>query len=178
MQHGSTQMQNQLISVAPTGKLIQCTTFDCDQKNLDRVLQNYDHQLYTKWNPKKKGGMGCWEIRRRPTLKTAIPTAEFEGATIYCLEYYELDIVHHVMDLPCLTYRSLDWLRDMDTFQTKNWVSSFEDREQRAKEEAEAKNKAELRYKLKHSKQDLQRMMEAVRSGVNPFAFFTGPKKR
>lgn len=157
-----------------TGRLIQGSVQDCDKKAFLRELQGLDPQLYIKWNAAKKDGMGCWEIRRRPDTKTAVPRWEYEGKIIFDLQYAEIDMVSHVMDLPCLHYGAITYLKSIDTWTNKSWVSDFEYREEDMLERERAKNREELKYKIKFHKKAFSDFQEFVLSGRNPADFLGG----
>ena len=147
------------------GRVIKGVTGDCNRKELERALKAYDPQLYTKWNPDKLKGLGTWEVRRLPNSKIAVPKWELGNQIVFELEYVETNVVNHVMDLPALTFRCLDRLREMDTWKVKNWVQDLEAREKSTKEIAVKKNREELRYAIKQNKTAIRDFYEGVRSG-------------
>lgn len=177
-----------------TGKIIEGSVLDCNKKHLLKALKDYDKHLYLKWNPYKtydngnleklplpgdphytgKSGIGVWELRRRPEKKLAVPKWELGESIIFNLEYVESDIVNHVMDLPALNYNCLVRLREMDTWEVQNYVSDLEYRESKALEAEYAKNRAELRYNVKHHKKAFEDFREYVRSGRNPTDLLIG----
>lgn len=153
---------------APVGKLIRGHVLDVNKKGFDRALKNYDPQLYTIWNPKKLRGHGCWEIRRKPTKKTALHVASFQGTDYYQLFDVEYDLIHHVLDCAFLNYDAIRKLKEMDTFQKDHWVHDLEYREDKAREEALEKAKEALKYAMKQNRTAAQDFYELVRSGVSP----------
>lgn len=157
-----------------TGKIVQGTVNDCNKKVFVQLLQNLDRQLYVKWNPEKLDGMGCWEIRRRPDRKTAVPKWELGDSIVFDLEYVENDLVNHVLDLPCLHYNAIEYLKSIDTWEVKNWVSDFEYREGKHLDKQKASNKNDLRYAVKHYKKAFADFQEHIRSGRSPVDFLEG----
>lgn len=160
------------------GRIIKGNVNDCNPKTLERALQNYDKQLYLKWNPEKNYGYGIWEIRRRPDSKSHVYKGVYlDGSPLYQLEYRELDLVNHVIDLNTLTIRVLDRLYEMDTTRTKHWVDNLEYNEERSQVELENKAREDLRYAIRQEKKAFETMYEAARSGKNAAAFFAGTYK-
>jgi hypothetical protein len=155
------------------GRVVRGSVFDCNKKTLERLLKNYDSQLYLKWNTEKRGGRGIWELRRLPDAKKPVYKGVWiDGNPISALEYVESDMIHHVFDLPSLSYRVLDRLYAADTFRTKKWVDTFEYEEERSQIKLEADARNELAYNLRHHKKELDILREAARSGINPAHFF------
>src|SRR6185369_13350161 len=108
-------MNNPVCFLKPTGSLIIGNTGDCNKGFLERCLKYYDQQLYIKWNPKKRGGWGMWEVRRRPETATNVFQGKLEdGTNVYTYEYKELDLVNHVLDVPVLHYNVLGKIKSMD----------------------------------------------------------------
>ncbi len=163
--------------LAPTGKLVVGHVADMGRKDIERRLQRYDPFLYISWNAKKNNRWGCWEVRRLPEQKTSILMAEYKGAEFYSLEYVENGIINHVMDVPALDLRIFKRLYEMDTWRSKNWGAEYEEAERVEREAYRAKMKEDLRYNMKQHKKMLSVFKEEVKSGVNPFAFFTGRYK-
>lgn len=164
-----------IIQIAPTGKLIKGSVLDVNAKLLEQALKFYDKQLYTEWNPRKNGGWGCWEIRRRPEYKTVIKVGNFNGMNLYRLEYWESDMANHILDLPRLDYNVLTYLKKIDTWkQSGNWVDNLEKKRLAYEEEVRQKNNEDLRYRLRQNKRLLRDFKEAVASGYSPFDFFRG----
>lgn len=177
-----------------TGKLIQGSILDCNPKYLERALRDYDKQLYLKWNPLKTAhpdgsiekmpppgphwrgyGVGVWEVRRQPNTKTMVPWSEVKGECVFFeLKYKESDVLNHVMDVPVLNYSILDRIKEMDCWNTKNYVDDLEYREDQAKDKEYTKNRAELRYQIKHHRSAFKDFQEQIRSGRNPLDFLAG----
>lgn len=132
-----------------------------------------DRHLYVKWNPHKRRGWGCWEIRRAPEFNSAIDIAEFEGRLIFKVGPKEYDMVHHVLDCVFLNYDVIRKLKEIDTWQYGN-STQYQDKvesmtEARVIRGMEARKK-ELAYAARHYKQEMSAFKEALRDGVNPHA--------
>lgn len=151
----------------PCGKTVQGHVLDVSLKPFRRALRDLDPQLYVKWNPKKLKGWGCWEIRRRPTHKTAVHQGTHRGADIYQLQYVEFNDVHHVLDAAFLNYDAIRRLKEMDTFGQGDWITAMEDRAEELRREREAKAEAELRYSIRHHSGAMNDLYEQVRSGTS-----------
>jgi hypothetical protein len=104
------------LEVGATGKLVQGSIFDEPKAAFERKLRRYDALLYVRWNPLKRQGMGCWEVRRRPEKKSFVHMATHAGANIFLLQYKEADLVHHVLDADVLDDRIMLrlWASDLD----------------------------------------------------------------
>src|SRR5271165_3197520 len=157
-----------MIEIGPTGKLIQGHLYDVNRKSFEQVLTNFDSKLYLVWNAAKRRGLGCWELRRQPETKTQIPQGLVPGGTISTLEYVENDLVNHVYDIPFLNYQVLDRLKKFDMWADANWVENFVNEEQAAKEAAQTRARADMRYNLKQDRKTFRVFKEMVASGVNP----------
>ncbi len=163
--------------LAPTGKLIKCRTLDCDKGALERSLKFYDPQLYLKWNEKKRGGWGLWEVRRRPNEMSLVYQGELNDKPLFTMEYQEIDLVAHVLDLPYLHHDALGKIKSMDTWSNgsaKNFNRDLEYAEAKHREAAKQKNKEELRYNLKQHKREWREFADLVSQGVNPGAVLNG----
>lgn len=159
---------------APIGNLIEGHVLDCDKASLERALKFHDRQLYLKWNPRKNGGYGCWEIRRKPEANTPVYKGDINGQPLYVMESVELDLVHHVLDLPFLTHRAIERIKKMDAWGDKYWVNNFEYQEGRAADEANRKAKEDMRYNIKQHKKQWRDLMELVSQGHNPGRLLKG----
>ncbi len=171
----SKNMDNVKFQVAPTGKLVQGTVFDGPVAPLKRALADHDSQLYLKWNTKKLGGMGVWELRRRPDSKQVVESVSFQGNTISVVDYKELPIVAHVKDFPCITERIYEWVKANDVYQDKfgikgnRWAAELEYQSgQRLNREAEHAEK-ERDYAIRQHKSLIREYKEYVLSGHNPY---------
>lgn len=163
--------------MGPTGNTIKGHVLDCNQKLFNEALRAYDPQLYTKWNPKKCRGWGCWEIRRKPEFLTALDVSEWDGKLFFTVGPYENDLVHHVLDCAFLNYDQLRKIREMDTFQyggndpqeaAVRWQQEVERRTKTAKEKAAAHG-TQLRKEASRSfKAEIGAFKEYVKNGGNP----------
>jgi len=163
-----------MMLIEPTGKFVIGSVLDCSRKGLERALKFYDNQLYLKWNPKKKQGWGSWEVRRRPDHKTAKYEGKFQTGHLFTLEYREIDLENHVLDLPHLTYDALKIIKKADTWAVKNWVDQLEEREEQNKKKLEEKSKAELKYNLKQFSHEWKDFAQYVSQGGNPGRVLSG----
>lgn len=163
-----------MILIAPMGKVVKGNVLDCSAKSLERALKFYDNQLYLKWNEKKRQGWGTWEVRRRPDHKTAAYQGKFLSGHLFTLDYNEVDLESHVIDLPCLSYDVLKTIKKADTWAVKNWVDALEAREERNKARIEEKSKLDLKYNLKQFKHEWKDFAQYVSQGGNPGRVLSG----
>jgi len=164
------------IFIAPMGKYIIGNTLDCNKKMLERALQFYDKQLYLQWNPKKRGGWGKWEIRRRPDVYTKVYQGEWQGASLYTSELRELDLVNHVLDLDVLHMDALGKIKRMDTWKNKNFATDLEKFEAEHRQKMESKAREDLAYDIKQHKREWREFAQLVSSGMNPAAAWKGKR--
>lgn len=157
--------------MGPHGNLIKGHVLDVNEKRFNEALRFYDKQLYTKWNPHKLRGHGCWEIRRRPEFNSALDITEYEGNTIFLVGPKEYDLVHHVLDCAFLNYDALRKLQEIDCWQYGN-SSQYQDevaRRTRDRREREQQNAIKERSAMvRHYKREIKGFMEAIRGGTNP----------
>lgn len=159
------------ILMGPTGRIIKGHVLDVNEGRFNEALRAYDPQLYTKWNPKKLRGHGCWEIRRRPEFNTALDVCEFEGNLIFKVGPYENDLVHHVLDCAFLNYDQLRKLKEMDTWQygsAEQWQDERERRSRDAKERAMQHGMKLRREASRTFKNEIRAFKQFVRDGGNP----------
>jgi hypothetical protein len=156
------------IKIGPTGRLVTGSVLDVSKRGLEQALRAYDELLYIKWNPKKRSGMGCWEIRRRPDKKTALYEGEYEGTHLYRVEWDELDIVHHVLDVDTLNYGVLTKIMKMDVWKYKNLVAEIDYAEKKYAEKIEKQTQEEMAYLIKQHKREIREFREMILSGHNP----------
>lgn len=159
------------ILMGPTGKIIKGHVLDVHEAKFNEALRHYDDKLYTKWNPNKCGGFGCWEIRRRPEFLSALDVAELDGNLIFKVGPKEYDMVHHVLDCAFLNYDAIRKLKEIDCWQygTASQYQDEVDRQTRNRQLKEKERRAkELSYMAKHYKAEIRAFMEHMRSGVNP----------
>lgn len=165
--------------VGSTGNLIKGDVLDVSKVHLEAALKAYDALLYIKWNPKKLNGRGCWEVRRRPEYKSVVLSEVYKGNTYSIIDYKELDLENHVIDLVYLSYEILTKIKKMDL-----WVASGYDRHNKTKinhfwdkmdalrkdiaEDGEKKNYENMLYNFRQHKSAVRTLKDAVLSGVNP----------
>ena len=159
-----------MILMGPTGSIIKGHVLDVNKKSFTEALRAYDPLLYVKWNPRKLGRHGCWEIRRKPECTTAVDYTEYEGITIFKVDYQEYDLINHVLDCAFLNYDQLRKIKSIDTFAVgpKNWLDNLDRSEatvKAAREEAALKARS---YASKHFKAEIGAFKEHVLSGGNP----------
>ena len=157
-----------LLNYSTLGRLVVGSVHDCDRAGLERALRDFDKQLYLKWNPKKRNGMGCWELRRRPDGKEFVYKTDFAGQKIYQLEYVEQDLVHHIFDLPYLSYELIGRLKKADTWNDANFLDNMEYEADRQQRRVLANAKEELTYEVKQNKRIWRDFAEFVSHGGNP----------
>lgn len=167
------------ITVGVTGSLVRGDIMDVQVKSLERAIQDYDSQLYFRWNPLKRRGHGVWELRRRPNKKTIVETIPYGGNTYCIIDYKEHDLENHVWDLPRLGYDLLQRLRESDQFAMCNYevgqhhrlskhLLEMENKAANIKLEAQAKSRADMLYNLKQDKGIINDFREKLLSGVDP----------
>jgi hypothetical protein len=165
--------------ISPTGSLITGDVLDVNKDKLESILQHYDPQLYLKWNGKKNGGWGLWELRRRPAQKSVVDRVIHGGQGYVMLEYKESEWEHHVWDLPILAYNLLDRLKAADQWVMSNYDADQQTRlsrhnqnmtlaEYAVKDKATDKAREDMMYALRQDKQILKGFQEQILSGVNP----------
>lgn len=155
---------------APTGKISKGGVLDCAQRPLDRALRDYDPQLYTQWNAKKNKGWGTWEIRRKPNTKRVVDITEFQGVSYVTIDWAELDIENHVLDLECLNYEALTKVKSMDTWNHNRqfFVDQLESNERSYDEKIKAQAREDMLYRAKQYRTQINEFKQMVLSGVNP----------
>ena len=151
----------------PTGSLIKGSIFDCNKNSLEKALKRYDPRLYIKWNPRKREGYGVWEIRIRPRLKTLVRHDE----NFCSLEWRESDLIHHVLDVPILSYRILDKIYEMDSYRSANYGKDLDDQLDKAEDDIDRRRLEEMRLRIRDDKKYVREWQELVRSGYNPMWF-------
>lgn len=156
--------------IGPVGRLAVGHVLDVAKAPLERMLQDYDAQLYLKWNASKCYGWGCWEVRRRPNQKSIKDVVEYKGMSFVQIDYVENNFESHVMDVAYLNYDCLTRLRAMDLWNEnqKYFVDNLESREATHVAEQKAKAKAEMLYHAKQEKNLIREYREAILSGTNP----------
>lgn len=160
------------IWVGPTGKLVQGHVLDASKTSLEEKLRDYDKQLYLKWNPKKLKGWGCWEIRRLPEKKSIKEVLRYKGASYVVLEFQELNLVNHVLDVGYINYDLVRKLKSMDMWvKHKDGTTFAHDHEYQEAKLMEAADKKALEntaYMAKQHKREINDFKELILSGMNP----------
>lgn len=161
------------IFMGPCGNVIKGHVLDVNQKAFDETLQFYDRQLYTKWNPKKLQGHGCWEIRRKPEYLSALDVSEYEGNLIFKIGPKEFEHFHHVLDCAFLNYDALRKLQEIDTWTVcAGDVSKYEEEVNRRTRDRKEREKElalnERRAMTKYFRKEIGQFREMIKSGVNP----------
>lgn len=157
--------------LGPVGQVSKGHVLDVAEKPFVRALKDYDKQLYVKWNPKKLKGHGCWEIRRRPDMKSVKEVIAFKGNTYTVVEYRENNLIHHVLDCAFLNYDQLRKIQEMDVFANPTGRHVVDEIEHQEREYAEAQRQkaAEAtKYAIKHYRKEMKDFKEMVQSGLNP----------
>lgn len=165
------------LEIGPTGNLIQGNIFDCNKKSFVRALKAYDNQLYLVWNPKKREGLGVWEVWRNPTKKTLVNQGVYEGNTLFTLEYKPNSFEHHVQDLEYLSYNFITRLHEMDMWNNKQFLDQMD---QRLEDDQDKLNKSEeesIKYAVKHNKKLFKELAQLTKEGYNPLWFFSDKKQ-
>lgn len=176
-----------------TGKIIKGHVLDCNKKHLEMLLRRYDPQLYLKWNPYKTiltngktrimppegdywqgWGVGCWELRRRPNAKTAVPRWQIGETIFFDVDYVEHDVENHIKDLQYLNYELLGWVKNSDCWATKNWVNELEYSENKAYEKKLDKDQDDLKYRIRHEHRAMQEFQDLIKAGRNPLEYLGG----
>lgn len=159
------------ILMGPQGRLIKGHVLDCNEKRFNEALRFYDKQLYTKWNPSKLRGEGCWEIRRRPDFNSALDICEYNGDLIFKVGPKEYETVHHVMDCAFLNYDALRKLKAIDCWNYGNSSKYQDEVERRTKTRQEQEKlliNKERSDMVRHYKKEISGFREMVLNGVNP----------
>lgn len=158
------------------GRVVTGSVQDCNKLALESALKFYDPFLYIKWNTDKRGGRGCWEVRRAPEYTTPVYQGKLNGQKLYTMERVESDIIHHVLDVPVLHYGVLGKIKSMDAWKHKNFNSYLENAaaEWEARERQSARE--ELQYNIKQHKREWREFASLVSQGLNPGQLIKGIK--
>jgi len=159
------------IEMAPAGRLVEGHVLDCNRKTFEKALRAYDPMLYVKWNPKKLGKHGCWEIRRRPEFNSALDIAELGDINIVKVGPYEIDLVHHVLDCAFLNYDQLRKIQEMDTKQygdAKQWQDTIERKSRDRQELEKSKGMQRRREAIRTFRKQINAFREYILNGGNP----------
>lgn len=161
------------IELGPTGHVVEGSIFDVNKKHLERLLKNYDKQLYLKWNPTKNKGMGIWELRRKSDFKVISFQGNLNGSPLYSIDYKEDSFNNHVKDFDILRYDIIDWLKKHDVWENKDIFEKADDA-LKAKEEAAEKRKWDnIRASIREDKKYWGEFKDYVTSGYNPLWFLS-----
>lgn len=162
------------VEIKNLGKCVQGHVLDITRKHFDRSLKNYDRLLYTKWNWRKNGGNGCWEVRRRPEKPYALYEGQYQGVKLFTVEYIETDAINHVLDVPFLNYAALERVKEMDAWVVDNYLDTIEYAAEKQRSHLEQQNRDELRYQIKHHRKAFSILQEEMQGGRNPLKFLSG----
>lgn len=159
-----------LRNMGPTGTVIKGHVLDCSVKGIERVLKDYDSQLYIRWNPNKIKRWGCWEVRRKPNAKSVKEITPIPGGAIKVIDYVEWDVENNIMDIAFLNYEIMTKLKAMDTWNENQsfFVDRMEAKEQEHNEKIKKAANDELRYTARQIKSSVNSLQEMIRSGFNP----------
>ena len=170
------------ITLGPTGQSVVGHVLDVSKESLELKLRHYEPRLYIKWNPRKRGGWGCYELRLRPEKKYAVPYGEFMGGHLVVAEYHEIEGEAHVYDLPYLGYDLLDKVKEGDTWsifgrpdetnahqaRKNQWIKDIESAEEQRLIDGEKKTRDEAIYHFTQYKGALRDYRNSILSGMNP----------
>lgn len=176
------------ISIGSTSKIVKGHVLDVAQPPLLAALRRYDPQLYLKWNPKKRSGLGLWELRRRPELKSAKAGRILEtpkGHVLFPGDIYEFDDFtlavpkYHETTADCvktfeqLDYRILDWVAKNDLwrfgFKGKKFADEADYLAAKYEEKIDDEADAERQYMIRDMRTQVSDFREYVLSGGDPY---------
>lgn len=147
---------------------VQGHVLDANRELVEAQIKAYDPMLYLKYEARK----GCWEIRRKVTAKRSFKLTEHNGKNVFFLIEHETEFVNHITDVPYLHYDIVKRLKEMDVWANPNYLDEMEYNNKRNQELGREKNRAELRYNLKHNKKAAQYLKEYALAGKNPLKLF------
>lgn len=154
------------------GYTVKGHVLDVSKRVLEKMLKNYDSQLFLHWNPWKKTAQnGTWEVRRKPDIKLLTYCGEFEGQDMYAYEYKYNSFLDHVMDLPILRYDCLDKIKSMDKWSNTNWETEWDDHIKSLKDNEEKKKWDNIRASIREDKKYWKQLQEATLSGYDPLGW-------
>lgn len=170
-----------IYNVGPTGSIIKGHVLDVNKAALERAIKRYDDLLYLTWNPKKRQGLGCWELRRRAEKKTAKHQGHWNGMDFFVVDYPKSRFDEMTKDFETLDFRILDWVVSQDVFNKiprksgetdeqymLRFHSELKYREAKHAESVEAKADEEMRYMIKQHRTEINELRELLKSGMNP----------
>lgn len=177
------------ISIRGESKLIRGHVLDVSLPLLMGQLKRYDEQLYLKWSASKQRGLGVWELRRKPELKSIregycldVPnkgTVCFPG-DVYDMGEYTITVPkYHETREDCvktferLDYRILDWVANQDLwkygYKGKDFIKESEYREAKYEEKIDQESYAEKAYGFKQIKTQIRDFQQYVLDGGDPY---------
>lgn len=156
------------------GNVIIGHVLDCNRAPIELALKRYDSELYIKWNPLKKDGIGCWEVRRRPTLLRTEFQGHFEDGELHVLDRFENDFVHHILDVDRLDWRLPETIKAMDTWVHKDWASHIDYEGERWLEREDKKIREDMKYNIRQYSREFKDFAELVAQGMNPGRVLSG----
>lgn len=181
------------LKVNHESRLVQGHVLDVAKKPLLEALRRYDVQLYVKWNPKKLQGHGCWELRRKPEMKTVregrFLDTPYRGRvffpgdihdlgdfTIVEPKYHETSFENHVKDFTHLSYGMVGWIAAHDLwtmdqcgFKGKNFTKEAEYREAKYEEKIDEDADADKQYMIKQHRTQFNDFRSYINTGGNPY---------
>lgn len=181
------------IEVARESTIITGNVLDVSRAPLLAALRRYDPQLYLKWNSKKRGGRGVWELRRKPEFKSVregrfLDTPKrgrvffpgdvysFDEFTISVPKYHETEMENHVKDFDVLGYHILDFVAPHDTwkygYRGKDTMREAEYNEAKYDEAIEDEMVKDLNYMIKQNRTQFADFRRYVSEGGNPYRIF------
>lgn len=170
-------------------RLIQGHVLDVARSPLLAALKSYDPQLYLKWNSKKREGMGCWELRRKPELKSAlagrvvvspsrgefkIPGDIFDMGdfTLSVPKYNENHVENHVKDFNVLSYEIVAWVAKHDLWgyghKGSKAMHESEYREALYLNKIDEDSYAEKQYMIKQNRTQFNDFRQYILAGGDP----------
>lgn len=158
------------------GRVVTGSLLDANKQAIERSLQFYDPFLYIKWNPDKRGGRGCWEVRRAPEYTTLVYQGKLNGQKLYTAERVESDIIHHVLDVNVLHYNLLGKIKSMDAWKHKDFNAYLENAAAEWETRERKRAREEMQYDITQHKQEWRDMLALVQAGANPAQFIKGIK--
>lgn len=174
------------IKIFRESRIICGHVLDVSRAPLLAALRSYDPHLYFKWNPKKRNGLGVWELRRKPEFKTIretiipdddrIPPTQgdifyYKGMTISQPKYHET-LENHVKDFEILGYHILEWVKKHDMweygFRGKDMLRTADYKEALFLNKIDEDSASEREYNIRQHKTLIEDFKQYVLSGGNP----------
>lgn len=174
-------------------RLVEGHVLDVTRGPLLAALRRYDPQLYVKWNSKKRGGQGVWELRRKPEFKSVregrfvdSPTRgrvlipgdihSFGDYTISVPKYHETSFENHVKDFTHLSYGMVLWVAAHDLWEMQNcgykgkhFTKEAAYREAKYEEKIDEDSYAEKQYMIKQHSTQFQDFAAYINAGGDPY---------